>query len=57
MKKYKYLKVIQFSCGHGWEDVDETEDAQNARYLHKEYAMAFRATGSVRCIDRRELNQ
>ena len=53
--KYRYLKVIQYNCGYGWEDVDETEEEQNAMYLLQEYSLAYRGNGSVRMINRREL--
>ena len=54
--KYSYLKVIQFTCGYGWEDVDETTDQTEANYLYKEYQLAYKGSGSVRMITRRQLN-
>lgn len=54
--KFIYLFIIQFSCGYGWEDCEETEDYKEACYLYKESALAYRGSGSVRMIKRRELN-
>jgi len=53
-KKYKRLKVIQFNCGHGWEDVDETEDPQEAKHLLRDYMLVFKGSGSVKLINRIE---
>ena len=54
--KYEYVKVIQVSAGHGWEDVSEydAKDFRNARADLKEY----RADGlglPYRIINRRNL--
>ena len=52
--KFRYLFVIQGCFGHGWEDVDETEDHRNAKFLVWEYRAAHRS--AHRIIQRRELN-
>jgi len=53
--KFIYLYVIQYrwQAGAAWEDVEETEDLKEARYLLKESRMAYRGNGSVRMINRR----
>jgi len=57
--KFTYLYVIQFkSTTHPtqWEDTEVTEDYKEARYLLKESRSAYRNTGTVRMIERRQLN-
>ena len=59
--KYRYLYVIQARFEYGWEDIDETEDGGNARYLIGEYRVAFgggnRHTPPLRTVRRRELRE
>lgn len=42
-------KILYFTpgSGYGWEEIDQSETKENARFLFQEYAIAYKDCGGI----------